>query len=284
MKKTISPRDLELLSEYLDGRLDASGRAKLEARLKSNAELAETLHDLSQTRAMLRSLPRRKAPRSFKLTPQIAGQMPSKRAAPRLYPAFQFASVLASLLLVLVLAGDFLGVGARGSAPLTAPQAPSVALSAPTTEPTLQAFSAPAESQSKIAAATPAPPQDLTSPGPLASTQAPLPTHQIARSAANNVQTALPGAPAMAGTSSTPAAPLVGSSNPAATEQAYTLQQPETNLASGAAPAASPTVQAVPAEAAHKPAFPLPPIRIGEIVLALVALSTGLAAFLLRRA
>lgn len=108
MQTRISSRDVVLLSEYLDGRLDQNQRLRLEARLKASPELRSLMEDLRRTRIILRSSPRVCAPRSFKLTPQMAGIKPARR----IYPVFQFASALAGLFLVVILAMDFLVFGA----------------------------------------------------------------------------------------------------------------------------------------------------------------------------
>jgi anti-sigma factor RsiW len=111
MKRIISPRDVQLLSEFMDGQLPEAKKARLEARLKSDQELQAALEELRQTRALLRSLPRMQAPRNFSLTPQMVGRKTEPaRPLRRWMPVFQFSGVLASLLLVLVLAGDLLGV------------------------------------------------------------------------------------------------------------------------------------------------------------------------------
>jgi hypothetical protein len=124
MKRKISPREIELLSLYLDQQLEAGQRARLEARLRTDSELHAAYQDLRQTRAYLRSLPRLKAPRNFTLTPEMVGQARAKPArARRIYPVFQFASALASVLLMVVLLGDFLGFGisAPGTSTLLEP-------------------------------------------------------------------------------------------------------------------------------------------------------------------
>jgi hypothetical protein len=126
MKANFSPRDIELLSAYLDRQLDSNKRSRLEARLRGDVGLRAALEDLQRTRALLRSLPRMKAPRSFMLTPQMVSKYQAKTTAPRrIYPLFQFASALASLLLVVVLLGDFLGFGAAPAVlPASAPAEP----------------------------------------------------------------------------------------------------------------------------------------------------------------
>jgi len=124
MRMNLSNRDWELLSAYMDGQLSSGKRAQLEARMQANPELRAALDDLAQTRAMLRSLPRLKAPRSFRLTTEMVGQKQPRR----MYPYFQFASAISSLLLVLVLIGDFLGIGLQAAMPQMASQAPDVIL------------------------------------------------------------------------------------------------------------------------------------------------------------
>jgi hypothetical protein len=120
MKNNLSSRDWELLSSYIDGQLSNGKRAQLEARLQVNPDLRAALDDLTRTRAMLRSLPRVKVPRSFKLTPEMVGQ----REPRRLYPFFQLASALTSVMLVLVLLTDFLGFSIQAPLGGMASQAP----------------------------------------------------------------------------------------------------------------------------------------------------------------
>ena len=90
-------RDVELLSAYLDGRLNPSEAARLEARLSADTSLQATLDDLRQTRALLRRLPQRRAPRNFRLTPKMVGIRPPE---PRAYPVFRLATALVALLFV----------------------------------------------------------------------------------------------------------------------------------------------------------------------------------------
>jgi hypothetical protein len=116
MKRTISPRDYQLLSEYVDDQLPVSQKTRLEKRLQAEAELRKALEELRQTKALLSNLPRMKAPRNFTLTPQMVGK---KAAQPqpvyRWIPVFQYATVFATFLLILVLAGDILSLGTRST-------------------------------------------------------------------------------------------------------------------------------------------------------------------------
>ncbi len=102
--------DVEILSAFLDGQLSPSDSARLEARLKTDAALRAVLNDLRHSRALLRRLPSRRAPRSFTLTPKMAGLKPP---APRLYPALRLASALATLLFAV-------SIAVNGLAPLAA--------------------------------------------------------------------------------------------------------------------------------------------------------------------
>jgi hypothetical protein len=99
-------RDLELLSSYLDGQLSSAEATRLEARLRTEPDLRSVLQDLRGARTVLRQLPMRKAPRNFRLTPQMVGKNPP---LPRAYPVFRFASTLATLLLFFTLGLNVIG-------------------------------------------------------------------------------------------------------------------------------------------------------------------------------
>ena len=134
MNSQLSSRDWEYLSAYLDRQLKPKEIASLETRLSIDPVLSAALGELQRTRDALRSLPRMRAPRNFTLTPQMVGQRSSlrqrsllrARPALRLAPVFGFASALATFLLVLVIAGDFLGI----LTPATKPVAQAPVLSA----------------------------------------------------------------------------------------------------------------------------------------------------------
>ncbi|GAB4541337.1 MAG: hypothetical protein Fur002_09560 [Anaerolineales bacterium] len=97
----MKPRDLELLSAYLDGQLPPSETARLESRLAADGQLAAALADVRAARTILRQLPRRKAPRNFTLTRKMVGANPP---LPRSYSIFQFSSAFAALLLFVTFA------------------------------------------------------------------------------------------------------------------------------------------------------------------------------------
>ena len=99
-------RDLEILSSYLDGQLSSVEAARLEARLRTEPDLRSVLQDLRGARSVLRQLPMRKAPRTFRLTPKMVGKNPP---LPRAYPVFRFATTLATLLLFFTFGLNFVG-------------------------------------------------------------------------------------------------------------------------------------------------------------------------------
>ncbi len=99
-------RDVELISALLDEKLPREESARLQLRIAADPELVTIYQQLSQSRALLRKLPIRRAPRNFTLTPKMAGV---KAPVPRSFPLFRFASAFASLLLVLTFAANGLG-------------------------------------------------------------------------------------------------------------------------------------------------------------------------------
>ena len=138
----MNQRDVELLSAYLDGQLKPSDSARLESRLKSDAELVSVMDDLRAARNLLRRLPQRRAPRNFTLTPKMVGKNPPM---PHAYPLFRFATTIATLLLFFTLGLNFLapqmaaqqsvGMGGGGGSDLFAEeQAPAAAESSIATE------------------------------------------------------------------------------------------------------------------------------------------------------
>ncbi len=165
----MNERDLELLSSYLDGQLTPSDSARLESRLKSDGQLASTLDDLRAARTILRQLPKRRAPRNFTLTRKMVGLNPP---LPRSYPAFRFATVVATLLFFFTFGVNALAPQLAQMSPFgTGGGAPEIFSAAPA------ATEAPAFAQ---AAATEAPateaPAATEAPLQSSSDLAPLPT------------------------------------------------------------------------------------------------------------
>ena len=127
----MNPRDLELLSVYLDGQLSPSDSTRLESRINSDPSLRDALNNLRSTRSLLRQLPSRRAPRNFTLTPQMAGVKPP---TPRIVPVFRFASAFATFLFIItfLINGLFsfaasapVPAAFNAAAPMSAAQAPA---------------------------------------------------------------------------------------------------------------------------------------------------------------
>lgn len=159
----MNQRDLELLSSYLDGQLNPSDSTRLETRLKSDGQLASTLDDLRAARTLLRQLPKRRAPRNFTLTRKMVGLNPP---LPRAYPAFRFATVVATLLF-------FFTFGVNALAPQLA-QATAFGTGGGAPEPEIFSQQAPVmEAAATEAPATEAPLESASSLAPLATAMPP---------------------------------------------------------------------------------------------------------------
>jgi hypothetical protein len=100
MKLTLTPKDWELLSAYLDGQLTEPEKSHMQALLAQRPDLGQGLDDLRRTRAVLRAVPMRRAPRNFTLTPAMVHKS-QRRFNLSWAPAFGFASALATILFVL---------------------------------------------------------------------------------------------------------------------------------------------------------------------------------------
>ena len=100
MISRLTPQDWETISAYLDGQLSEKEKRQVQDLIALRPELKQGLEDLRRTRAVLRAAPRRRAPRNFTLTPEMA-----QKARPRFRwgwtPSFSFASAMAAILLVL---------------------------------------------------------------------------------------------------------------------------------------------------------------------------------------
>jgi hypothetical protein len=106
MKLNYSPKDWQLLSNYLDGQLTNREVTILETRLNSEPQLKQTLMEMQQTRYLLHHAKKVPVPRSFTLTPEMAAQIRPTRKP--LFPFFSFASVIATIFLVVVILFEFL--------------------------------------------------------------------------------------------------------------------------------------------------------------------------------
>jgi hypothetical protein len=253
MAMRISERDLETLSNYLDGQLTAGERARLEARLQTELELRTVLEQLRQTRAAVRNLPFLRAPRNYTLTPKIVGE---RKRPPRLYPVLRLASALASFLFILALIGDLITVRTPGIASLQAVQLAGTSIAA--VEEPVSTEAALLESAASVV--------ETAEPAEKLATGAEEPVLTVEATVVAELQAPAPPAP----------------------------QEPEAAVESLEAGAAdqvpAPRLQAK-AEVSVTSVEPVArfvptgwtPLRILTVFLAILALSTGLAALYLRR-
>jgi hypothetical protein len=132
----LSPRLLEELSAYLDGRLEGAEKAALEESLARDENLRRHLSELRTVRESLRALPPIKPPRALTLTRAQAGE-PLRRFdwfSPR---RMALGSALAAMAFVVVMAADLVSRGFTLGA----------------TSPQVESFAAPASLQSADQAA-----------------------------------------------------------------------------------------------------------------------------------
>jgi anti-sigma factor RsiW len=240
----ISQRDLEAISAYLDGQLSQRERARLEARLKTDPGLREAYEQIHHTRAILRSLPAVRAPRNFTLTPQMVR---AKRSPAPAYPVLRLASVVATLLFVLVMVGDLVTPRSVALAPVM--EAPA--------EEGATLMQAPEETEAGFLEAAPA-------AEPLAESQRTTVEDQAAGE-----------------TESPPGMMELAAPTPVPTESIL-LAPP----AAGLEPAVEgevPEADSQEEEATKAPAPTYNYWRILQVMFALVALATGIAAAFLRR-
>lgn len=256
MATKISKRDWEALSAYIDGQLSTRERVHLESRLTTEANLQSVLEHLRRTRAMLGSLPKLRAPRNYTLTPQM---VPARKARPRSYPVLSLASALATFLLVLVLVGDFFAPRQLAMAPAMETQVAEAAA-----EPQIQREVPPGAGggvspdavNGKTLEVAPAPTQSpQATPGFALDTQEVAPAEEPAA----ELMEELPPTPSPSG------ARIEAYPAPGDTDETELLPTPEEEI--------------VPDATLGRNLI----FRILEIGLGIIAVVTGVAAFLIRR-
>jgi hypothetical protein len=282
--------DLELLSAYIDQQLTAEEQALLEQRLVNDSELRRTLNELRGTVTLLRELPAVRPPRSFTLDPAVVQPRRSWFGN-----WMQLGALVTSLLLVVSLTPDLLGLFAGGSQ--STPPSAAVPYSAET----------PAAKEAPVPMQAPAAPMVGNAEVPT-SVAAAAPT--AAPAAAQPAATAAPAATAPPEATPPPAVvtvpevptevPLAGSM-PATGTEASDAAQPtaDPSMAAGANQSQlAPTGELVPPgslsvgtpDAVERSSIPQesqPPTfsgwRVLQIALALLAVGLGIAALVARR-
>lgn len=296
MDKTLSARDRQALSAYLDDELSQRERRRLEAKLARDPQLKAALEEMRELRRLLRSLPEVRAPRNFTLTPEMVGErswlarwLPSFSLAPSL----SWASALATLMLVLVLLGDASGViTGRLAFPVAqqAPQATSMAVTAEElVEEPVEALAEAAQESAPAAAleetspdlplgsesplqvaGTPPVGESLEGDAAVGSTPTPAPSATVEIESTNRITVTAVGESSFADQGEPPAAGGESAGQfLAPMEDQAEAPQPENGALLPHGPSASRTG--------------IPYLQVVEILLALIALATGLASLYLRR-
>lgn len=262
MTKRINSRDWEDLSAYLDGYLTQKERRRLEERLQYSVELRNGLEELRKTRHVLRSQPKMRAPRNFTLTADMVGAKDSRQTAPRFFPVMRLASVLASILLVLVVAGDLLTASSFQTAQMDQANR-AVEMEAPR---------APEEGEVEMPAAVPEA-QSYSEKGLEPDTTAPAGMTMLA--APTEEAQGTPAAAAEALTSPSGGGGAPPEAQPSATSEA---------IAPTEAPPPTAEIMTAPAETQAPVQAPERTYwRTAEILLLLIAISSGVIAIYLRR-
>jgi hypothetical protein len=111
MSDDITPKEWEAMSAYLDGQSGRKERERLERSLEQNPALSEALKGLRETRLLLRNQPKIRASRNFTLSPEMVGVGRESSISGFSLPVLRMVSILASVLFVVIIAGDLLASG-----------------------------------------------------------------------------------------------------------------------------------------------------------------------------
>ncbi|MDQ2786763.1 MAG: hypothetical protein M3Y58_17375 [Chloroflexota bacterium] len=261
------PIDDELLSAWLDGRVSPAERATVDAALAADPAARARATDLRATVALLHGLPQPAPRRTFILTPQQGAAIRPARASwiTRLFPAVSAASAVAAVLCIALVAGDLATGGF------------STKRQGTTTITRVNVAAVPAATTAGVVARTTA---SGTSVPETTISRAPAANASAAASVASSAQR--PGAPAIGAAAIAPTAaggivalppftPTIGSF--AASTIAFSatptivVNAPPPPPAARAAPSAGATVTT---ETHH---LPIALVRVGEILLALLAIA-----------
>jgi len=287
MKMNYTPKDWQILSNYLDGHCSPREVDLVNLRLKNEPQFQQAFKEMQQTRYLLQHARKVPVPRSFTITPEMAAQIkPVKRP---LIPIFSYASMVAAIFLVVLLFFDFLP-GILPGSKLSKSAAPMLAMeSAPAAELSMDAAAAP-----MLAAEVP---QDAENP-PMIIEWAPASGYGMGGGGeAQPMLSSMPPEEDRGSTPSEPEIPAAPAAPPAAEESGPMLKSmPEPITGSGPILGAR---SAEEAEAYNESVLnelressvevspeiiqPFPWLRLSQILLAVIAISSATIAVILRR-
>ena len=118
-KIPISPSEWQLLSAYLDDQVSSDERSQVERKLDSDDAFRQAMLSLQKTRLVIRSMPRRKVPRNFTLTPEM---VPARRTF-QLFPLLRLSSAFAAIAAVVLFAVQLFPGMFNASSQMAAPAA-----------------------------------------------------------------------------------------------------------------------------------------------------------------
>ena len=249
-----------MLSAYLDGELSGREREQFERQLQNDDALQHRYEELKRTRVMLRSMPPLRAPRNFLLTPEMVGQ---KEKFSRAFPILRFASAFAAFLLVLLFLGDFFVIPSPVLAPMRSVQIIE----------SVELEEEPAAAEADTFASQP--PAAVEEPAMEAAPAAPMEGEPAAEEDDENISTSMGTDKSMDKITALPTEPLGG------------IEEMLAGTAGAVAGDAISEQELAPEEILEDEMSitqnPRTILRIAEIALLVIAISTGLVAYLLYR-
>jgi len=170
----------ERLSAYLDEQLAPLERAQLERHLRECAACRASLASLKWTVALVKQAPAPALPRTFVL-PVPAKPCSERRSAPAFgfnFATMRLATVVATLLLIVVVGADLISQFGGATAPAMAPVPAARPVAQEVTAPTAVALAPPSPMVAKEAKPTTAPTGVLAVPSPMPRTPSAQPPVQ----------------------------------------------------------------------------------------------------------
>lgn len=114
MNKTLTIKDYELISAFLDSACSPKEVALVEARIQSEPAFSQAIAEFKRAKYALSKIPHKRAPRNFTLS---AAMVPQKSKRSFWAPTLNFVALGASLMLAVVFVGSkFFGFGVNSLA------------------------------------------------------------------------------------------------------------------------------------------------------------------------
>lgn len=110
--QSLSDRDYELISAYLDDQIDLKQKKAVELRLTQDAQFKLAYEQLSETRKLLRSQPKLRAPRNYTLSPYTVSTLQPAARVFRPFPSLlRTVSALVSVFFVVLFGLNWFSAG-----------------------------------------------------------------------------------------------------------------------------------------------------------------------------